>query len=76
MIQFIHAELVCAEIRIAVKLASTIPPQCMYYYYNYIHYIVEPLNRGHTGPSHCREVVPSSVVQNVLTVWENEHLGP
>ncbi len=42
-------------------------------------YIVEPLNRGHTEPSHSvlyREVVYLSEVQNVLTIWENEHLGP
>ncbi len=39
---------------------------------------VEPLNKGHVGASHfvlCREVVHSSEIQNVLRIWENEHLG-
>ena len=45
----------------------------------YMSNIVEPLNKGHIGASHfylCREVVCSSEVQIVLTIWENEHLGP
>ena len=52
----------------------------MYMYFNEVGKssvtsIVEPLSRGHIGASHfvlCREVVR---VQNVLTIWENEHLG-
>ncbi len=40
-------------------------------------YTVEPLNKGHVGASnfvYCREVVRSSEVQNVLTIWRNEHV--
>ncbi len=40
---------------------------------------MEPLNKGHVGISHfvfCREVVRSSEIQNVVTIWENEHLRP
>ena len=40
---------------------------------------VEPLNKGHIGTSHfvlCREVVLSFEVENVLVLWESEHLGP
>ncbi len=60
----------------------------MYMYsdmYMYIHvhdmFIIamEPLSKGHVGASHfvlCREVVCSSEVENVLTIWVNEHLGP
>ena len=43
----------------------------------YIHVCtVEPLNKGPNHFVHCREVVRSSEVQNALTIWENEHLGP
>ncbi len=34
---------------------------------------MEPINKGHDGASHlvlCREVVCSSEVQNVLTIWK------
>ena len=40
---------------------------------------VEPPNKGHAGTSHfvlCREVVLSLEVENVLVLWESEHLGP
>ena len=42
------------------------------------HTTMEPLNKGHIGASHfvlCREVVCSSEVHNVLTIWGNKHLG-
>ncbi len=48
----------------------------IYYYVTYS--TLEPLNKGHFGASHFvlyREVVRSSEVQNVLTIWETEHLG-
>ena len=44
-----------------------------------IKYTVEPLNKGHFGTSHfvlCRDVVLSLEVDNVLVLWESEHLGP
>ena len=40
---------------------------------------VEPPNKRHIGTSYfvlCKEVVFSSEVQNVLVLWESEHLGP
>ena len=40
---------------------------------------LEPSNKGHIGTSHfvlCREVVLSLEVENVLVLWESEHLGP
>ncbi len=36
---------------------------------------VEPLNKGASHFVLCREVFYFSKVQNVLTIWENEHLG-
>ena len=30
MVEIVHTEFVCADIRVAVKLASTIPPNCKY----------------------------------------------
>ncbi len=43
----------------------------------FIEHVKEPLNKGHVGVNHfvlCREVVHSSEVQDVLTIWENDHL--
>ena len=40
---------------------------------------MEPPNKGHVGTSHfvhCREVVFPLEVENVLVVWESEHLEP
>ena len=40
---------------------------------------VEPPNAGHVGTSYfvlCREVVLSLEIENVLVLWESEHLGP
>ena len=40
---------------------------------------VKPPNKGHVGTSHfvhCRETVLSLEVENVLVLWESEHLGP
>ena len=41
---------------------------------------VELPNKGHLGTSHfvlsCREVVVSLEVENVLVLWESEHLRP
>ncbi len=55
----------------------------MFYGNSYInvlyYYTLEPLNKGHVGASHfvlCRELVRSSEIKNVLTIWENENLGP
>ena len=42
-------------------------------------YTVKPPNIGHVGTSyfvHCREVVLSLEVENVLVLQEREHLGP
>ena len=51
----------------------------MYYTKAYIWYTVEPLNKEHVGTSYfvlCREVVLSLEIENVLVLWESEHLGP
>ena len=40
---------------------------------------MEPPNKGHVGTNHfvlCREVVLSLEVENVVVLWESEHLGP